>query len=174
LQLYRLEREQDPSKFTLAQLEKKFFSMDEQTARDSILTKIAHGHAAYGHRLTNHQPKRGKFNSHKRHAQHKGKQQNRSAEANATGKRIVCYYCNEPGHLAPNCPKKKDTKETKPQSANATLSNEIACAAITRHTDDLTNNGNIVYAKEGIHQLQRLVTQETYKITFWTQVLLST
>jgi len=146
LQLYRLEREQDPSKFTLAQLEKKFFCMDEQTARDSILTKIAHGHAASSHRLTTHESKRGKLNSHKRRSQHKGKQQDRSAEANATRKRIVCYCCNKPGHIAPNCPKKKDNKETKHQSANATLSNKIACAAIARHTGDLTNNGNIVYA----------------------------
>jgi hypothetical protein len=155
LQLYRLEREQDPSKFTLAQLEKKFFSMDEQTARDSMLTKIAHGHAASGHRLINHQPKRGKFNSHKRHIQHKGKQhirsaKDRSAEANATGKRIVCYYCNEPGHIAPNCPKKKGIKDTKRQSANTTLSNEIACAAITRHTGDLTNNGTTLHKDDGL------------------------
>jgi len=45
LQLYRLEREQDPTKFSLEHLEKKFFTMDEQTARDNALTRIALGHA---------------------------------------------------------------------------------------------------------------------------------
>jgi hypothetical protein len=35
----------------LAQLEKKFFSMDEQTAHDNALTRIALCHAAQSHHL---------------------------------------------------------------------------------------------------------------------------
>jgi hypothetical protein len=97
LQLYRLEREQDPSKFTLAQLVKKFFSMDEQNGKHNNSRQNTH----------------------------------QSAEARATGKCIVCYHCNEPGHIAPNRPKKNTYKR---QSVNAAQSgtappNEIACMA---------------------------------------------
>jgi hypothetical protein len=57
LQLYRLEREQNPMKFTLEHLEKKFFTMDEQTARDNALTRIALGHAANSKRLQHEKSK---------------------------------------------------------------------------------------------------------------------
>jgi hypothetical protein len=120
--------------------------MDEQTARHSALTKIAQGHAAQGHRLHKLQPKRGNTKYDGRRNNPKQQHRSRSADAKAAGKRIVCYNCNEPGHIAPNCPKKKENKENKRQSANATSSSEIACVAATRHTDDLTNSRNIVYA----------------------------
>jgi len=96
LQLYHLEREQDPSKFTLAQLEKKFFSMDEQTARDLALTHVAFGHAAHGKRLNYANSQRGKFNNNSHNGKHNNSRQNthQSAEAHTTGKRIVCYNCN--------------------------------------------------------------------------------
>jgi hypothetical protein len=61
LQLYRLEREQDPTKFSLEHLEKKFFTMDEQTARDNALTRIALGHAANTKRLQHDKSKTQKF-----------------------------------------------------------------------------------------------------------------
>jgi hypothetical protein len=41
LQLCRLERETGSKTFTLEQLEKKFFTMDEQAALDNALTRIA-------------------------------------------------------------------------------------------------------------------------------------
>ncbi len=67
LQLYRLEREQDPGKYTLEQLEKNFFGMDEQSARDSALTRIALGHAAQSHRLHHFNSKRGRLNTSNQH-----------------------------------------------------------------------------------------------------------
>jgi hypothetical protein len=53
LQLYRLEQETGSKTFTLEQLEKKFFTMDEQAARDNALTKIELSNAAQSHRLHN-------------------------------------------------------------------------------------------------------------------------
>jgi hypothetical protein len=53
LQLYRLEHETDSKKFTLGQLEKKFFTVVEQTARDNALTRIALSSAAQSHHLLN-------------------------------------------------------------------------------------------------------------------------
>jgi hypothetical protein len=113
LQLYWLECKQDPGKFTLAQLEKKFFGMDEQSARDLALTRIASSHAAQGKHLCNPTKKWGNLNhQYRRQGQHQHirHQKNRFAAANMTtdtGKRIICYNCNEPGHTAPNCPKRK-------------------------------------------------------------------
>jgi hypothetical protein len=46
LQLYRLEREHGKMSFTLEDIEKRFFSMDEQIARDKSLTRIAMGNVA--------------------------------------------------------------------------------------------------------------------------------
>jgi hypothetical protein len=124
--------------------------MDEQTARDLALTRVAFGHAAHGKHLNYTNSQRGKFNNNRRNGKHNNSRQNthQSAEAHATGKCIVCYNCNEPGHLAPNCPKKNSNKR---QPAYATQSNnappnEITCVAIVRPTNELTSDGNIIYA----------------------------
>ncbi len=60
LQLYRLEQDQDSKKYTLEPLEKNFFGMDEQSARDSALTRIALGNVAQTHRIHNSHSKRGR------------------------------------------------------------------------------------------------------------------
>jgi hypothetical protein len=106
LQLYRLERDHGTMSFTLKDVEKCFFSMDEQSARNKALTKIALGHAA-------NSLKRGKQQSMGwSKGNHRNKQQNKNtSNANATttssGKSIICYNCGEPGHISPNCPNPK-------------------------------------------------------------------
>jgi len=65
LQLYHLEREQVPTKFSLEHLEKKFFTMDEQTAQDNALTRIALGQAANSKRLQ-HDKSKGRNSNNKR------------------------------------------------------------------------------------------------------------
>jgi predicted DsbA family dithiol-disulfide isomerase len=46
LQLYHLEREHGKIFFTLEDIDKRFFSMDKQIAREKVLTRIALGNAA--------------------------------------------------------------------------------------------------------------------------------
>ncbi len=144
LQLYRLEREQDPGKYTLEQLEKKFFGMDEQSARDLALTRIALGHAAQSHRLHNSHSKRGRLNQYSKSKPNAKRQQrynSRSqAEANAVrpatrGNRIICYKCNEPGHIAPNCPKHITGQAGQVNAATA-KQEETACVASARIIED--------------------------------------
>ncbi len=84
LQLYHLEREQDSKKFTLAQLEKKFFSMDKQTARDNALTRIALGHAAQSHRLQHGTLKRGKAHKQQTKSCHQSTRNQTVAAAKST------------------------------------------------------------------------------------------
>jgi hypothetical protein len=48
LKLYRLEREHGKMTFTLEDIEKRFFSMDEQSARDQSFTRLALGNAVKG------------------------------------------------------------------------------------------------------------------------------
>jgi hypothetical protein len=134
LQLYRLEREQDPTKFTLDQLEKKFFSMDEQSARDQALTRIALGHAAQSHRVHHNNSKRGRYSQNSRNQKQKftHKRQHRyptrsQADANIAktanpNNGYTCYNCNEPGHIATNCPhpKRKPTQRKQANSTNIT------------------------------------------------------
>ncbi len=157
LQLYRLEREQDSKTYTLAQLEKKFFGMDKQTARDSALTRIALGHAAQSHRLHHTNSKRGRSTSQystqklphvKRQHRYNTRSQADSnmAKSRTKGGRFTCYNCNEPGHIAPNCPHPKRKSNYKSQvSAATTKSDEIACAANTRIIED---NDNIQATQE--------------------------
>ncbi|KNZ43693.1 hypothetical protein VP01_9971g1, partial [Puccinia sorghi] len=36
-----------------------------------------------------------------------GPQDHQEIEVNAVGKRLICYICKKPDHIAPNCPQKK-------------------------------------------------------------------
>jgi 6-phosphogluconolactonase/glucosamine-6-phosphate isomerase/deaminase len=109
-----LEREHGKIFFTLKDIEKRFFSMDEQIAREKILTRIALGNAA-------NSLKRGKQPSHKSSNQNsRGKSNNKTTHASAhaasyeknSSKPIICYNCGEEGHIAPKCPHAKQQKRS--------------------------------------------------------------
>lgn len=109
--------------------------MDEQSARNKALTKIALGHAA-------NSLKRGKQQSMGwSKGNHRNKQQNKNtANANATttssGKSIICYNCGEPGHISPNCPNPKQT------SSMTTQYNKSCAAAASTTSSDLDSTTN--------------------------------
>jgi len=145
LQLYRLESEQNPTKFTLEHLEKKFFTMDEHTARDNALTRIALGHAANSERLQHEKSKEKYSNNGKRMDNRNSKHSKRSAEsahvASSSHRKIICYNCGKEGHIAPDCKAPKKDKKQQANAAQEKQGNEIACSAfdVLMSDDESTN-----------------------------------
>jgi hypothetical protein len=90
LHLYNLQRD-GGSIFILADIETKFFTINEKVARDKTLTKLAIGNVAS---TNSHHPIR-------------------STPKDPT--KIICFNCGEPGHKSPDCPKGKggETKDNK-------------------------------------------------------------
>jgi len=82
LHLYNLQRD-GSSIYTLANIETKFFTINEKVARDKTLTKLAIGHVASS-------------NPH-----HPIKSTPRDPS------KIICFNCGAPGHKSPDCPKGK-------------------------------------------------------------------
>jgi 6-phosphogluconolactonase/glucosamine-6-phosphate isomerase/deaminase len=106
LQLYHLEREHSKISFSLKDIEKRFFSMDKQAAREKVLTRIALGNAVNSFKKGN--PTKGARGKHNKN----NKKSNASAHTVSHNKVIICYNCGEEGHIAPNCPHKKRDKST--------------------------------------------------------------
>jgi hypothetical protein len=98
-------------------LEKKFFTMDEETARDNALTRIALGHAANSTRLQHKKSKEQKSNYRKKSdSRRPSTSTDKSAHAaNSSQRTIVCYNCGKEGHVAPDC---KAPKNDRKQQAN--------------------------------------------------------
>jgi hypothetical protein len=140
LQLYRLEREQNPTKFTLEHLEKKFFMMDEQTARDNALTRIALGHAANSKRLQHEKSKEKNSNrrnkSDNRNNKHSKSSDKSAHAASSSHRKIICYNCGKDGHIAPDCKAPKKDKKQHANAAQEKQGNEIACSTIDVFMDD--------------------------------------
>jgi len=81
--------------------------MDEQTARERALSRIALGNAANslkrGHQSNKHGKGKGNRRSHaSAHATSSNKQ--------SSNKEIICYKCGEKGHIAPKCPHHKKSQ----------------------------------------------------------------
>jgi hypothetical protein len=134
LQLYRLKREQNLTKFTLEHLEKKFFMMDEQTARDNALTRIALGHAANSKRLQ-HKKSKEKNSNHRKKSDNRNNRHSKSSDesahaASSSHRKIICYNCGKEGHIAPDCKAPKKDKKQQANAAQEKQGNEIACSAI--------------------------------------------
>jgi len=112
VQLYNLKR--DGGKlYTLEDIEKKFFSINEKISRDVASARIAYGNMATS--------QRGDRNNH-RHTRNPRRNGHRKAEdatqANAAidsnrHANTTCYHCGKKGHIVPNCPDKKKGKEAK-------------------------------------------------------------
>jgi hypothetical protein len=134
LQLYRLEREHGKISFTLDYVEKRFYSMDEQIARDKLLTRIAMGNVANSllrgqqhlHRNHSHQNNKGKTG--------RPRQTKTNASANATSKPIICYNCGEKDHISPNCPHAKNFKRIPTKNGTTTAKSRVATT--TNSTED--------------------------------------
>jgi hypothetical protein len=138
LQLYRLEREHGKMLFTLEDIEKRFFSMDEQTAREKILTRIALGNAAN----SSNSLKRGQ---HYKYGKGKGRSQrksNASANAASNGKPIICYNCGEEGHIAPKCTHPKIPKSSKRPTAKGRAA--TTCSTTADDGDALVCSARVI------------------------------
>jgi hypothetical protein len=101
LHSYSLQRD-GGSVYTFADIETKFFTINEKAARDKMLIKLAIGNVAF----TN--PNRPI----------------RSTPKDPT--KIICFNCGEPCHKSPDCPKRKggETKDIKVKtSANMARNN---------------------------------------------------
>jgi hypothetical protein len=131
--------------FTLEDIEKRFFSMDEQHAHDQVSSHLACSDMA-------NSLQKGKWHNGKNH----GGKGNKSfcgkqgkpvtTHANATnGRTIICYNCGEPDHIAPQCPHPKVPKNSRTSKAATAQSstsgntspNEIVCST---RVINLTNN----------------------------------
>jgi hypothetical protein len=114
VQLYNLEHE-NGKVFTLEDLERKFFSIDEKAGREQSLTRLAQGNVAH---------------SHKGEKTSKKSQRNRTrSSANAVTDidkhaNITCYGCGEKGHIVSNCPKNKGKPAQAPTTARGNAAQE--------------------------------------------------
>ncbi len=128
IQLYNLERE-NGKQFTLQEIEQKFFSINEKSARNQAFTRLSLGSAArsqndYRHKRGNGNGRgfNGGRNTNKgRVPRRQGSYQNNTTEhahLATHSNSIICYNCGEqPGHTAPKCPKpKQQNKRTTPHT----------------------------------------------------------
>ena len=141
VQLYNLERDGGKN-FTLEDLEKKFFAIDEKTSREAAKTRIAQGNMAQGHRGDNsHRNRGGRGNG---NSQRNGP--NKTADANAAidankHAHLTCFHFGKKGHIVPNCPEKKSGKpgSSRPGSSIRTAQGNAACS-----TGDEDNSPELV------------------------------
>jgi hypothetical protein len=144
IQLYNLERDSRKT-YTLEDIEKKFFAIDEKVSREAAKAQIAQGNMAHGQRRDRtHRNRNDRGNRQPRRNGH-----NKTADANAatdTNKHanLTCYNRGKKGHIVPDCPEKKNGKfgsnsrTAQGNAAHATTDNtahspELVCFA--HHVD---------------------------------------
>jgi hypothetical protein len=128
VQLFNLER--DGSKvYSLKDIEKKFFAIDEKTGRETASVRIAQGNVAMGQRgdRTNRNTRYPRRNGHR-----KPERANAATDSNRYAN-VTCYNCGKKGHIIPNC---HDEKNGKSNAGN----NKPAQGNIARSTTDPADN----------------------------------
>jgi hypothetical protein len=140
LQLYQLEREHGKMSFTLEDIEKRFFSLDEQAARERALTRIVLGNA-----VTTNSNRGSRQQTYKRNHNKNELGRKSNASAHATSKPIICYNCGEKDHISPNCPHPKVQKENKvPFKSTAKGRSATATTSSTEDTTALVSTARVV------------------------------
>jgi hypothetical protein len=160
VQLYNLEQDNGRT-FTLQDIEQKFFSIDEKSARDQALTHLSLGNAATSHRDYNH---KGGNRSHRRNFNDgrnnnsggrntnsgRGYQRSEQAHLANSSNPIICYNCGNPGHTAPKCPKPKQSTR-KPGPRNQPARGNAAISSANANTQGNTTASAIVCTARAFH-----------------------
>jgi len=108
--------------------------MDEQTARDNALTRIALGHAANSKRFQHEKSREKNLNSRKKsdlqNHRHLKSSDESAHVANPSHRKIICYNCGKEGHIAPDCKAPKKDRNQQANTAQEKQGNEIACSTV--------------------------------------------
>jgi len=141
VQLYNLERDGGKN-YSLKDIEKKFFAIDEKTSREAAKTRIAQGNVAMGHRgeHNTHRPRNSR--NPQRNGHWKTADTNAATDSNCHAN-TTCYNGGKKGHIVPNCPDKKNRKGNsyKPAQGNVAKStseegnNSTALVSFARHAE---------------------------------------
>jgi hypothetical protein len=110
VQLYNLERDGGKT-YTLEDVEKKIFAIDEKISRENASCRIAQGNMAMGQRGdSRHRTRRGIGNP-RRNGHRKPESANAATDSSTRFINTTCFACGKKGHTASYCPEKK--KESK-------------------------------------------------------------
>jgi transposase InsO family protein len=112
VQLYNLERD-GGKMYTLEDVEKKFFAIDEKISRETASCRIAQGNMAMGQRGDSRQRTHRGLRNPRRNGHRKPESANAATDSSTRFSNMTCFACGKKGHTASYCPeKKKDSKST--------------------------------------------------------------
>jgi hypothetical protein len=133
VQLFNLERD-NGKVYSLEDIEKKFFAIDEKTGRETASARIALGNVAMGQRgdRTHHNTRNPHRTGHR-----KPECANAATDSNRYAN-VTCYNCGRKGQIAPTCPDKKNGKSNAAKSSAGNSKSALGNAA--RSTTDLADN----------------------------------
>jgi len=113
VQLYNLERDGGKT-YTLEEIEKKFFAIDEKMSREHASARIAQGNMATSQRGDQRERTHRGIRNRRRNGHRKPESANAASDLSTRFANATCFVCGKKGHIAPQCPdKKKDNKSSK-------------------------------------------------------------